>query len=265
MGIITITTDFGLIDGYVGVMKGVIWGIAPDVKIVDITHNIPSQDVFQGAISLLKTSPFFPAGTVHIAVIDPGVGTHRRALAAHIGSQFYVLPDNGLLSYLLEFAKKKRLLIEIVELNRSEFWLDEISNVFHGRDIFAPVGAHLSNGKKLSSLGSPMKDPIILKLPKVTIENVRVVGEVISIDKFGNVTTNISGDQLKFLGENILIRVNDLVVRKLIKPIGERFESAIYGMFDQWFELIIVFDDLTKLHEYNIKVGDIVIISKGDQ
>ena len=108
MGILTITTDFGLIDGYVGVMKGVIWGIAPEVKIVDITHNIPSQNVLQGAISLMSVTPFFPAGSVHVAVIDPGVGTRRRALAAQIGSQFYVLPDNGLLTYLLISAKKKK-------------------------------------------------------------------------------------------------------------------------------------------------------------
>ena len=212
MSILTITTDFGLIDGYVGVMKGVIWGIAPSVNIVDITQNIPSQNVMQGAISLMSVTPYFPAGSVHVAVIDPGVGTRRRALAAQIGSQYYVLPDNGLLTYLLISAKKKKEKIEIVDTNRPEFWLDEISNVFHGRDIFAPIAAHLSNGRKPKELGIPINDPVLIELPKVKIDDKGISGEVISVDALGNVTTNISGDHLETVGENISIKINNVTI-----------------------------------------------------
>ena len=265
MSILTITTDFGLIDGYVGVMKGVIWGIAPSVNIVDITHNIPSQNVMQGAISLMSVTPYFPAGSVHVAVIDPGVGTRRRALAAQIGSQYYVLPDNGLLTYLLISAKKKKEKIEIVDTNRPEFWLDEISNVFHGRDIFAPIGAHLSNGRKLKELGIPINDPVLIELPKVKIDDKGISGEVISVDALGNVTTNISGDHLKLLGENIFIKINNVTINRINKPIAERSKDEIIGILGRQDELIIIFKNKVNFLKSGINVGDHVVITKGIQ
>ena len=265
MGILTITTDFGLIDGYVGVMKGVIWGIAPEVKIVDITHNIPSQNVLQGAISLMSVTPFFPAGSVHVAVIDPGVGTRRRALAAQIGSQVYVLPDNGLLTYLLLSAKKKKQLIEIVDLNRAEFWLDEISNVFHGRDIFAPVAAHLSNGRKLESLGIPIDDPVLIDIPRIKIDDESISGEVVSVDNLGNVTTNISGNNLKMLGENILIKIDNWTISRINKSVAERSEDEVIGILGRQDELIIIFKDKDSFLDSRIEVGDNVVITKENQ
>lgn len=265
MGILTITTDFGLTDGYVGVMKGVIWGIAPDVNIVDITHQIPSQDVFQGALTLLKISPYFPDGSVHVAVIDPGVGTHRRALAARIGNQYYVLPDNGLLTYLLEIATEEKQFVEMVDLNQRVFWLEEISHVFHGRDIFAPIAAHLSNGKKLKSMGTPINDPVLLNLPKVQINDKSISGEVISIDQMGNITTNINGDQLKLMGGNGLIRVNNLVISRTNQLIEERTADKVIGLLGRRNELIIVFTDMNDFYEAHLNVGDKVIISKGDR
>ena len=139
MTIITLLTDFGLQDGYVGIMKGVIWGIAPGVQIADISHAVKAQDVIQGALVLRHAVPYFPAGTVHTVVVDPGVGTSRRALAGRLRDQYFVGPDNGLFSLVLEQAEAQGETVEWVHLTRGEYWLPQVSAVFHGRDIFAPV------------------------------------------------------------------------------------------------------------------------------
>ena len=159
MSIITLLTDFGNRDGFVGSMKGVIWGLAPQVQIADLTHEIEPQNVREGALILASCVPFFPPGTVHIAVVDPGVGTSRRPLAARLGSQYFVGPDNGLITFWLESAMNSHQKIQLIHLDKPQFWLGEISSTFHGRDIFAPVGAHLANGIAIQSLGSPLDDP----------------------------------------------------------------------------------------------------------
>jgi len=147
--IITLTTDFGLRDGYPGVMKGVILRITPDTHIIDISHFVRPQNILEGSLILNRTYPFFPDGTVHILVIDPGVGTSRRPIAAHLGNQYYVCPDNGLLTGPLVEAEKEGQFIEIVHLNQPKYWLREVSHVFHGRDVFAPVAAHIAAGVPL--------------------------------------------------------------------------------------------------------------------
>ena len=154
MRVITLTTDFGLRDGYAGVLKGVIWKIAPEVKIADISHLISPQNVMEGALTLGRAAAYFPEGTIHVGVVDPGVGTSRRAIAARLGLQYFVGPDNGLFTVLLEQAEGKQEKIEVFHLNRPEFWLSSISNVFHGRDIFAPTAAHLGQGVRLESMGT---------------------------------------------------------------------------------------------------------------
>ena len=146
MPVITLTTDFGEKDGFTGVLKGVIWGICPDAQIADITHSISPQNVLEGALALWRAAPFFPAGTVHIAVVDPGVGTNRRPMAARLGDYFYVGPDNGLFTPMIEDARNNNQVVEFVHLDKPKFWLKNVSHTFHGRDIFAPVGAHLANG-----------------------------------------------------------------------------------------------------------------------
>ncbi len=193
MKLITLTSDFGTRDGYPSVMKGVILTICPEAQIVDITHEITPQQVLEGALTLARSIPYFPAGTVHIAVVDPGVGTARRPLAAQLGSQYFVLPDNGLLSAILVQAEEQNQPIEIVHLNQVQFWLPQISNVFHGRDIFAPVGAHLANGVMLSALGSPIHDPQRLKLPEAEPISGGWLGTIIHVDHFGNLATSLKG------------------------------------------------------------------------
>src|SRR5215216_581941 len=166
MTVITLMTDFGIKDGNVGVMKGVIWGICPTAQISDLSHMIPAQNIREAGYILARSVPYFPKGSIHVVVVDPGVGTQRRPMAAQFGDWFYVGPDNGTVTVFLERAAKEGWETKFVELYRAQYWLSEISHVFHGRDIFSPVAAHLANRVSLSDLGNPFADPVRLELPK---------------------------------------------------------------------------------------------------
>jgi S-adenosyl-L-methionine hydrolase (adenosine-forming) len=189
MTVITLTTDFGTADGYVGAMKGVILGIAPDVRLVDLSHEIAAQDVRGAEYVLSSAAPFFPAGTVHLAVVDPGVGSQRRPLLLTTSRASYVGPDNGLFTFALEEAGAVAF-----ELDRPELWLPDISRTFHGRDIFAPVAAHLALGVPPREFGSPISDPVRMPTaaPQRTAEG-HVTGHAIHVDRFGNLITDIPG------------------------------------------------------------------------
>lgn len=201
MTTLTITTDFGNLNGFVGTMKGVIWGIAPDAKIADITHEIPAQDIRTGSIALWRAAPYFPAGSVHIAVVDPGVGTRRRAIAAKLGDQFFVLPDNGLLTPMLEDAEAAGQEVRIVNLDKPEYWLPRVYTTFHGRDVFAPVGAHLAAGVPLEALGTPIEDPVRLPLPRPVRTEDGFEASILVVDVFGNCTTNVRVSDVPDLGK----------------------------------------------------------------
>ncbi len=191
--LITLTTDFGLSDGYVAAMKGVILTINPEATIIDITHEILPQDINQGALLLASAAPYFPAGTVHVVVVDPGVGGRRRALAIQAGGNLYVAPDNGVLTRAVESFQE----VQAVELDKPEFWRENVSNTFHGRDIFAPVGAHLSLGVPLESIGTQVDD--WMRLPRPTRERAQdgsLVAHVTHIDHFGNVVIDLVGQEL---------------------------------------------------------------------
>ncbi len=185
--IIALLTDFGMADGYVAVMKGVILGIAPAAHIVDITHEIEPQNVRQAAYVLLTTYAYFPAHTVFVAVIDPGVGTARRALAVEAAHGRFVGPDNGLLSYVL----KQNPPAAMVEIANLAFTLPARSNTFHGRDIFAPAAAHLANGVPIGALGPAIADMCSMPQPQLEVMPDGLRGEVIHIDRFGNVVTSV--------------------------------------------------------------------------
>ena len=191
-GIVAVTTDFGLRDPYVGIMTGVMLGINPETRIVDVTHHVAPQDVAHGSFVLASAATVFPAGTVHLAVVDPGVGGKRRALAVRTSQQFFVAPDNGLLSDVLDKTDD----FEAVELTNPEYFRQEVSHTFHGRDIFAPVAAHLSRGVRLSELGSVVSDPIRLRSPQPVAKDDGIEGRVRFIDHFGNIVTNISGSMI---------------------------------------------------------------------
>jgi len=187
-GIITLTTDFGLQDSYVAAIKAVILGICPEARLVDISHQVPAQDVAHAAFLLKSSALLFPAGTVHLAVVDPGVGSTRRAMALESQGHFFVGPDNGLFTdFLLPPAKA-------VLLNRPRFFREKVSATFHGRDVFAPVAGHLAQGVELSRLGDPLNDAVKLPRPQPKALPDRVKGEVIHVDRFGNLITNITAE-----------------------------------------------------------------------
>jgi S-adenosylmethionine hydrolase len=185
--IITLTTDFGTQDWFVGTMKGVILGIAPRAVIVDITHEIPAGDVRAGAFTLAAGYRFFPKGTVHVAVVDPGVGSTRRAIAVQTGNYLFAGPDNGVLSWALTKEKIR----SVHRLENANYFLRPVSHTFHGRDIFAPVAAHLSCGLPVRKLGPAQKNFVRLPWPQPRMRGNRIEGEVVFIDRFGNAITNI--------------------------------------------------------------------------
>lgn len=192
MTVISLLTDFGISDEYVGVMKGVIWGIAPQAQLADITHAIQPQNVLQGALVLGRAYRYFPAGTVHLAVVDPGVGTARRGIALRVGAQTFVGPDNGLFTIPLTSSEA----VEAVRLDNPAYRLPAVTRTFHGRDIFAPAAAHLANGVPLSAFGEPVADPVRLSIPQPTQTGNTWQAEVLLADAFGNLITNLPAADL---------------------------------------------------------------------
>ena len=191
MPTITLTTDFGLKDGFVGTLKGIIWSICPLAQIADISHTIAPQNVLEGAFALWRAYPFFPPGSVHVAVVDPGVGTRRRPLAARLGAHVFVGPDNGLFTPMFADAEKNGWPVEIVHLTNGKYFLTQVSHTFHGRDIFAPVAAHLGNGVPLADLGPVVTDPVRLAMPKPEKTDTGWRAHVTVVDIFGNLTTDL--------------------------------------------------------------------------
>jgi S-adenosyl-L-methionine hydrolase (adenosine-forming) len=185
--IITLLTDFGDHDGYVGAMKGVMLTIAPNAQLVDISHQVSPQNVRQAAQILARAYSYFPPYTVHLVVVDPGVGSDRQPIALKTGSGYFIAPDNGVLTYVQQREKSWTA----IRLDREEYWLPQPSNTFHGRDIFSPAAAHLAKGIPFENLGTPLQTPVELSLPPLTVSSTSAQGKVIHIDHFGNVITNI--------------------------------------------------------------------------
>jgi S-adenosyl-L-methionine hydrolase (adenosine-forming) len=185
---ITLLSDFGVQDEYAACLKGVILGLNPQAVLVDLTHAVPPQNIRAGAFVLAAAAAYFPPGTIHLAVVDPGVGTSRRGLAAFGRGQFWVGPDNGL--FHLIFAGRREF--KIVSLENPDYFLPQVSPTFHGRDLFAPVAAHLSLGVELGLLGPPVTDPVRLSWPEPSVSAALIRGEIIHVDRFGNLVTNIA-------------------------------------------------------------------------
>ncbi|MEW5725443.1 MAG: SAM-dependent chlorinase/fluorinase [Thermodesulfobacteriota bacterium] len=193
MPIITLTTDFGLRDNFVGVMKGVILGLNPQAAIVDLGHEVPAHDPAAAAFLVHTARPYFPEGTIHVVVVDPGVGSDRALLAARAFGQVFLAPDNGVLSYVLEAAPSS----VIRELTNTALRLPEISRTFHGRDILAPAAAHLSLGVPFEDLGPETRDFMRLPSLEAHLDQDRIVGQVVYVDRFGNLVTNIPARQVE--------------------------------------------------------------------
>jgi len=209
--IITLITDFGKESHYIAAMKGVILSICPEAKIVDITHNISPQDIEEAAFILDQTYQSFPKGTIHTVVVDPGVGTVRKPLIVKTSDYFFITPDNGVLAYVFKKYKKT----DVYEASNKNFWRRDVSSTFHGRDIFAPVAAHLASGVKIEELGTIASDYQTGSTPDVKINDNEVIGKVVYTDRFGNCITNIPADILK--SDNIEIKIKDISIEGLSK------------------------------------------------
>ena len=263
MTIISLTTDFGIRNGFVGVMKGVIYGVAPQVKIVDISHIIAPQDIQEGAYALWRAAPFFPHGTIHVYVVDPGVGTKRRPLAARLGGHYFVGPDNGLLTPLIEDAEKKDQPVEFVHLDNPRYWLPKVSRTFHGRDIFSPVAAHLANGIPLSELGSPFTDPVRMKLTRPEKTERGWVAHITVIDTFGNLTTDLPADALQGRTD-VLLRLRGVEVNGIAESYGYKEPGDLVALVDSedYIEIAVVNGNAAQ--ELGAQIGDVVeVICEG--
>ena len=217
--VITLLTDFGEVDAFVGIMKGVILDIAPQAQLVDLSHLITPQDIKQAAYVLMTTTPFFPAGTVHLIVVDPGVGSARRPIAVETSNAYFVAPDNGVLSYVLAQEENYR----VVELANPLYRLPDPSSTFHGRDIFSPAAAHLAAGVHFDELGPPLERPILLDPPCLRVGSDQIEAEVLNVDHFGNLRTSVIF--LKWV-DDATLELNPLFSQQTESEPARRFSAA---------------------------------------
>lgn len=199
--IIALLTDFGLKNNFVGVIKGVIKSISPNTEIIDITHSILPQNIKQAAFVLMNSYKYFPDGTIFLSIVDPEVGSGRLGIGTYVNDRYFIAPNNGIISYVIKNIKFK----QFYSFDKSEFHLNNVSSTFHGRDIFAPVAAHIANGKKLEEIGSKIgtNQVILIPFPRCFLDIQGVWhGEIVEIDIYGNAVTSLS------LG-NLKININD--------------------------------------------------------
>ena len=212
-GIVTLLTDFGLGDPYVAMMKGVILSINRDARLIDVSHHIQAGSIIQAASFIKETFSYFPRGTVHVAVIDPTVGSKRRPIGLEAAGHLFVGPDNGTFWPIMEDHHAKK----IIHLTEEDFFLPYITRTFHGREIFAPVAAHLSSGCDLGMMGPEMEDPVRLSLPTARRTGDSLIGRINRVDNFGNLITNIHQTELEsFLGSaRPKIEIGNLTIASL--------------------------------------------------
>jgi len=226
--VIALLTDFGTSDPYAGAMKGAILSVCPEATVVDVLHEVPAHDVAAGALALDAAHPYFPKGAVFVVVIDPGVGTARRAIAAEAGGRTFVAPDNGVLTLVLAAHEAAR--VHAIENER--LFRRPVSPVFHGRDVFGPVAAHLARGLPLEGIGPKVEDPVRLAFPSPTRRGDGWEGAVLAVDRFGNMVTNLTASQLgPLLDDRAAMEV---VVGRTTVPVvltyGEAPEGALCAL-----------------------------------
>jgi S-adenosylmethionine hydrolase len=214
--IITLTSDFGYQDYYVSAMKAVILGISPNARLIDITHAVPPQDIMAGAWTLRNTAFLYPEKTIHLAVIDPGVGTNRKPVIVKLNNHFFVGPDNGLFSLLCETGNA-----EAFEIRDQKFMRDTISSTFHGRDIFAPCAAYLANGVSPESFGPKIENLFTYRWAEPISDKEGIQGWIIHIDVYGNLITNIPATLLKGRHNGLKIYAGTSIMNSIVQTYGE--------------------------------------------
>jgi len=222
--IITLTTDFGLKDFYVGAVKGVILGVNPHASVVDISHSLSAGDIMEGAFVMAGACPYFPSGAVHVGVVDPGVGTSRRGVIVETRRGFFVGPDNGLLS----LAAEKTGIRRVFEITKSDFCRVDVSATFHGRDIFGPVAAYLTLGIPPEKIGLEIRDFFMISLPEPTFDGAVISGEILHVDTYGNLISNIkAGDLEESLGVcDVEVTIKGRSIKGLYRTYGDIPEAG---------------------------------------
>jgi S-adenosyl-L-methionine hydrolase (adenosine-forming) len=271
--LITLLTDFGTADYFVAAVKGVILSLNPRARIVDISHDIPPQDIEAAAFTLLAAQPAFAAGTIHVGVVDPGVGSTRRAILIHARESFFVGPDNGIFSYVCESdmlsgQRNSSSPPEVFHLTNTEYFRHPVSDTFNGRDVFAPVAAALSRGVKPAELGTQITDFVRLApLVPTTSRDGRITARVIHIDRFGNCVTNITPNDLpaKMIQGGAKLRLKGKLVKSFRRYFSEETGSrdklfAVWGSAG-FLEIAATNESAAKL--LKARCGDAVIVSEG--
>lgn len=257
--IITLMTDFGLRDPYVSEMKAVILGISPKATIVDITHEIEKFNIRMGAYVLASASSYFPIGTIHVAVIDPSVGTKRRPILIQTNNSYYIGPDNG----LLVLAAKNQGIEHVYEILNRKLMLSKISNTFHGRDVFASAAAHLANGMSSANFGSEIHNIIMPEFAKILRRKNMLVGEVLHIDDFGNVITNFGETELNQLKTKttVNLKLKDVKLRfKLCKAYADVEPHESLAIMGSHNFLEISINQGNAAETFKIRNGDKIIL-----
>ncbi len=267
MSVITLLTDFGTHDSYAGIMKGVILSTSPSSTIVDITHHIDPQDITQAAFILQSAFRYFPGGTVHTIIVDPGVGSGRTIIAAQINEHLFLAPDNGVLSLVMDEERVEA----IIRVNNSEYFLKPVSRTFHGRDIFAPIAGHLANGIALERLGPLVEKKTICRLeidqPSIS-DTGELSGTIIRIDHFGNLITNIDYHLLKEIikagsPKTLDFRIGKKNVKGLSQTYNDKLPATPLALIGSTGHLEISVNCGNASQYFNAKKGDLITVIPG--
>jgi S-adenosylmethionine hydrolase len=252
--IIALLTDFGTRDHYSGVMKGVILGICPDVTLVDVTHDLPPHDIAFAAQELAATCRYFPAGTIFLAVVDPGVGTARRGLAADAGDRKFVGPDNGVLTAVFNETPPKR----VVELSERRYARPTVSRTFEGRDRFAPAAAFIAKGIHLEAFGRPVSDYQLLNLPVAELRGESLCGEVVRVDRFGNIVTNVERRACEKLGggaAGLRVTVGGRPIGRFVSTFADLSAGEVGALFGSTDHLECAAQAASAAEQLGVSVG----------
>ena len=259
--VIALLTDFGLRDHYAGTMKGVVLGICPEATLVDISHEMPPHDVVAGALELAASYRYFPAGTVFLVVIDPGVGAARRAVAVEAGNYTFVAPDNGVLAIVLDEDPPRR----IVEITEGRYARPNVSRTFEGRDRFAPAAAWLASGVDLAALGRSAGALHTLEVPRPSMSADGIDGEVVRVDRFGNLVTNIDRKTFERLapGDSVAVRIGSRQVTRVVSTYNDIVPGDLCALFGSSDHLEIAARGASAATELAASRGTAVHVGRG--
>lgn len=258
-GVVALLTDFGLKDPYVGVMKGVILSVNRNARLIDLSHDVGPQAVLEAYFLLSNSYRYFPVGTLFVAVVDPGVGSDRAVVGVETEKYLFLAPDNGLLGFLEKDGGVKR----VVKIANPKYFLHPVSNTFHGRDVFAPVAGHLSLGVDLGRMGPEIEAirRIEAPAPRFSSEGT-VVGEVVGVDSFGNLITNVPGERLE-KADRVEVRVGKTTIDRVLKSYASAKDGRLFGIVGSRGTLEISINRGNAAKKTGAKVGDAVRVKHG--